>query len=865
MAWSRDPRKPTRYMRGSKRYNDVGGHSPPGDELENTRDHERIWFELKRNRSCCDCDDPGFKYCFQTFDYPSYICGGDFSGGDTLHGYWTGLRKVIGLSDGLAGACGTGDLTNVNLTDLEPFDNGSWRNGPYVNSNGAQLDLASSIGITWAGAFPNVAWTLEFWLKPSQGDIDAGNLLVGHGLAGENLNQGGLDIRLRTGGGISMEHIQVAAGAIQESGAGWFEGDQWHHVAIVRNLIARTVAIFVNGRIAISRVIPTTGWDVNEFPSTPAFIFGQNGAWSDVAFYDSALSPTIIRRHYQAVYGVEGAANPLASVEGDPTQVEDPTQVITEQISIDLIDGGGDGLAGYIPISQGDYAAWVSPEDSPFELEERKGQADGYAGLDSAALVPTDQLGTGTADATTFLRGDQTYEEGVLVPPATDYDQMLHSGPGTSEDYVAALASVIPSAIRYPLTEASAPYSPVGGTSFGTLSADGVGPTPSSDRPGCFLDETYLVFDNTDGLVSSSGVASFNIGLIFWLRLDELPAADEELLRFNTKWGLRVLTDGTLQAWGADGATIAFTTTYVLPVGEWVHVVFGSDSNGFTQNTKLYVNGTQVGTGADVVTTGTFTLRIGGTGLHFAIARMAHFSYSDTFATQAPLLYAARGIVWNVIPEITSGGGSGIDASENDTPITAAPRSRVNFIAGSNVTVDVVDDSGGDEVEVTIAATSPAGSGIEVSEAGVDVTASPRGRLDFVASGDATVSVADDAVNDKAVVTIGVIVPPDELPDTSGHNEDDVLTLDATLAPVWAAPAGGGGGSGIEASEGGVDVTAAARSRVNFIAGTDISLDVADDPTNDKIDVTITSTASGGGGSANPEDENLVVALEVLL
>lgn len=43
-------------------------------------------------------------------------------------------------------------------------------------------------------------------------------------------------------------------------------------------------------------------------------------------------------------------------------------------------------------------------EDKP-----NKGQASGYAGLDAGSMVPPAQLGSGTPDATTFLRGDQTY------------------------------------------------------------------------------------------------------------------------------------------------------------------------------------------------------------------------------------------------------------------------------------------------------------------------------------------------------------------------------------------------------------------------------------------------------------------------
>src|SRR3990172_2900387 len=44
------------------------------------------------------------------------------------------------------------------------------------------------------------------------------------------------------------------------------------------------------------------------------------------------------------------------------------------------------------------------------EQVERKDEADGYPSLDGSALIPTDELATGTADADAFLRGDRTWQ-----------------------------------------------------------------------------------------------------------------------------------------------------------------------------------------------------------------------------------------------------------------------------------------------------------------------------------------------------------------------------------------------------------------------------------------------------------------------
>lgn len=51
------------------------------------------------------------------------------------------------------------------------------------------------------------------------------------------------------------------------------------------------------------------------------------------------------------------------------------------------------------------------------------------------------------------------------------------------------------------------------------------------------------------------------------------------------------------------------------------------------------------------------------------------------------------------------------------------------------------------------------------------------------------------------------------------------------------------------------------RSRLNFIEGTNVTMTIADDAGSDEVDITITSSGSGG---AAVDDENLVLHMEVL-
>lgn len=66
--------------------------------------------------------------------------------------------------------------------------------------------------------------------------------------------------------------------------------------------------------------------------------------------------------------------------------------------------------------------------DDRYERASNKGKKNGYASLGATALVPTRELGTGTADATTFLRGDGTWA-------------VVETGPGDTALFAQVLVS----------------------------------------------------------------------------------------------------------------------------------------------------------------------------------------------------------------------------------------------------------------------------------------------------------------------------------------------------------------------------------------------------------------------------------------
>lgn len=117
------------------------------------------------------------------------------------------------------------------------------------------------------------------------------------------------------------------------------------------------------------------------------------------------------------------------------------------------------------------------------ELTANKGAASGYAGLGANSRVPATQLGSGTADATTFLRGDQTYAAPGGGSDPWTYVRLTSNFTTTSATAVDVTGmSLTPSAnLRYEiegmflLRTATATVGPRPGIAWPTGMTDGVG------------------------------------------------------------------------------------------------------------------------------------------------------------------------------------------------------------------------------------------------------------------------------------------------------------------------------------------------------------------------------------------------------
>lgn len=194
-----------------------------------------------------------------------------------------------------------------------------------------------------------------------------------------------------------------------------------------------------------------------------------------------------------------------------------------------------------------------------------------------------------------------------------------------------------------------------------------------------------------------------------------------------------------------------------------------------------------------------------------------------------------------------------IEVAKNGVKVSV--RQRLNFIAGDNVTLDVVDNTDTKSVDITIGA--PAGSGFLVDGDKGDITVSGAGtNWQIDPSAVSTTELATDAVSTIKVqndaITYAKIqnVTDARLLGRSAGSAGDaqeltvsspitlvagVLDFDETVAIGNSAKvAVGANGSG----------DTSVRRRINFVNGTGITITVVDDAGNNEADVTVNAGSS---------------------
>jgi hypothetical protein len=204
-------------------------------------------------------------------------------------------------------------------------------------------------------------------------------------------------------------------------------------------------------------------------------------------------------------------------------------------------------------------------------------------------------------------------------------------------------------------------------------------------------------------------------------------------------------------------------------------------------------------------------------------------------------------------------------------------RQEVNLVAGSNLTITPTDDSVNNRVNVTIAATSQAASNATTSAPGLVQLAGDLGGAGTTATAPvitngavtsakiASGTIIDSNISGTAAIAKGKLASLNIVDaDVSAISESKVTNLSTDLSArvlstrnitTGTGLTGGGDLSAdrtlavaadtttqrVEVANGGT--LTGTRKRLNFIAGTNATLGVVDDSTNNKVDITINASA----------------------
>ncbi len=180
--------------------------------------------------------------------------------------------------------------------------------------------------------------------------------------------------------------------------------------------------------------------------NTAVVLTGEKGAINGVATLDAggtvpdAQIPAAIARDTEVASAItthEAAANPHPTYATDAdlsahVAAADPHTVYALDTDLSTHAGAADPHAGY-------------------QKESEKGVASGYASLGADVIVPTAQLGSGTADSTKFLRGDKSWAAPAGGATDKDWSYFRNVGVTPFESwYVAAQISVVSVTVATP-------------------------------------------------------------------------------------------------------------------------------------------------------------------------------------------------------------------------------------------------------------------------------------------------------------------------------------------------------------------------------------------------------------------------------
>lgn len=190
-----------------------------------------------------------------------------------------------------------------------------------------------------------------------------------------------------------------------------------------------------------------------------------------------------------------------------------------------------------------------------------------------------------------------------------------------------------------------------------------------------------------------------------------------------------------------------------------------------------------------------------------------------------------------------------VNISKNDDPIDSKPT--INFIEGENITLTLTPQSNQLDVEIAAGANIDYNSLLNIPTSfpttinSEDVAVAVRSSLNFHAGTNIQLTVEDDDTNDEVDITIT------SLADTTA-DWADITGKPATFAPSAHKTSHEVGGTDILTGSLNANARVAVwddgtlvgtRRKLNFIEGNAIAITLNDDNSNERVDVTIASTA----------------------